>query len=79
MLIWTTPSGRFALGDSLASGLNMQDMKASAQKLRVEADLADHIACSATDDKKRELYERLAAHFRRLAEEIEKAMRDRQA
>lgn len=55
----------------------MQDMKASAQKLRVEADYADRIAQSATDDKKRELYQRLAAHFRRLADEIEKAIADR--
>ena len=55
----------------------MEDMKASAKKLRAEADYADQIAKSATDQQKRELYERLAAHFRQLAGEIEKAMADR--
>jgi hypothetical protein len=52
----------------------MQDMKASAEKLRAEANNADQIARSATDGRKRELYERLAAHFRQLAREIEKPM-----
>jgi hypothetical protein len=55
----------------------MQDMKASAVKLRAEADFAEQIARSATDRQKRELYERLAAHFRQLASEIEKVMADR--
>lgn len=55
----------------------MQDMKASAEKLRAEADYAEQIARSATDLQKRELYERLAAHFRQLAGEIEKGMADR--
>jgi len=53
-------------------------MKASAEKLRTEADYAEQIARSATDPQKRELYERLAAHFRQLASEIEKVMVDRQ-
>ena len=56
----------------------MHDMKASAEKLRAEADYAEQIARSATDSQKRELYERLAAHFRQLASEIEKMMVDRQ-
>jgi hypothetical protein len=55
----------------------MKDMDASAKKLRLEADLADEIANCATDPTKRELYEHLAGHFRRLAGEIEKAMADR--
>ncbi|WP_202639156.1 hypothetical protein [Bradyrhizobium sp. CCBAU 051011] len=55
----------------------MQDMKASAEKLRAEADFAEQIARSATDRQKRELYERLAAHFRQLAGDIEKMMADR--
>ena len=55
----------------------MQDMKASAEKLRAEGDYAEQIARSATDPQKRELYERLAAHFRQLAGEIEKVMEDR--
>jgi hypothetical protein len=55
----------------------MQDMKASAAKLRAEADYAEQIARSATDSQKRELYERLAAHFRHLADEIERVMVNR--
>jgi hypothetical protein len=50
----------------------MQDMKASAEKLRAEADYAEQIARSATAVQKRELYERLAAHFRQLAAENRK-------
>ena len=55
----------------------MQDMKASAEKLRAEADYAEQIARSATAVQKRELYQRLAIHFRQLAGEIEKLMADR--
>lgn len=55
----------------------MEDMTASAEKLRAEANYADQIARSATDAKKRELYERLAVHFRQLAGEIEKVMADK--
>ncbi|MBT1515366.1 hypothetical protein KIP88_33260 [Bradyrhizobium sp. SRL28] len=55
----------------------MQDMKDSAEKLRAEADNAEQIARSATAVQKRELYERLAVHFRQLAAEIEKVMADR--
>jgi hypothetical protein len=50
----------------------MQDMKTSAEKLRAEAEYAEQIARSATDLQKRELYERLAAHFRQLAGEKRK-------
>ena len=55
----------------------MQDMKASAEKLRAEADFAEQIARSATAAEKRELYERLAVHFKQLAGEIEKVMANR--
>ena len=55
----------------------MHDMKASAEKLRTEADYAEQIARSATDPQKRELYERLAVRFRKLASEIERVMADR--
>jgi hypothetical protein len=54
----------------------MQDMKASAEKLRAEADYAEQIARSATAVQKRELYERLAVHFRKLASDIERVMAD---
>jgi hypothetical protein len=55
----------------------MEDMKASAEKMRTEADYAEQIARSVTDLRKRELYERLAAHFRQLAGDIEKVMATR--
>ena len=55
----------------------MEDMKASAKKLRAEADYAERIARGATAAQKRELYERLAIHFRQLAAEIEKVMADK--
>jgi hypothetical protein len=55
----------------------MEDMKASADKLRAEAAFAEQIARSATDVEKRKLYERLAVHFRQLAADIEKVMADR--
>ena len=55
----------------------MHDLKASADKLRADADTADQIASSAVDMQKRELYNRLAAHFRQLADEIEKVTVDR--
>ena len=55
----------------------MHDLKASAEKLRADADTADQIASSAVDMQKRELYNRLAAHFRQLADEIEKVTVDR--
>ena len=54
----------------------MHDMQASADKLRTEADYAEQIARSATDPQKRELYERLAVHFRKLASDIERVMAD---
>ena len=56
----------------------MEDMKSSAAKLRLEADYAEQIARSATAVQKRELYERLAVHFRKLASDIEMVMADRQ-
>ena len=54
----------------------MEHMKTSAEKLRAEADYAEQIARSATAAQKREIYERLAVHFRQLASDIEKVMAD---
>jgi hypothetical protein len=39
--------------------------------------MRNRIATGATDLQKRELYERLAVRFKRLADEIEKATKDR--
>jgi hypothetical protein len=55
------PSGRSVL---------TEDLKASAKKFRAEAGFADWIARSATDSEKCKEYERLAAHFRQLADAI---------
>jgi hypothetical protein len=57
----TVPSGR---------SVPTEDLKASANKFRAEADFADWIARSATDSEKCKEYERLAAHFRQLAHAI---------
>jgi len=56
----------------------VHEMKASAEKLRAEAQSAQEIARSATDLQKRELYEGLAEHFRRLARQIETVIADRE-
>jgi hypothetical protein len=52
----------------------MQDMQAQLEKLRREAAECQMICDLATDPKKRELFERLAAHLTVLATEVEKAM-----
>jgi len=49
----------------------MKDLKASLEKLRIEATEAGLIAKLATDREKRQLYAKLAEHFTRLADEIE--------
>ena len=46
------------------------DTLASANRFRAEADYADWLAKSATDPEKTRFYEGLAAHFRRLGEDI---------
>ena len=53
---------------------SVKDMRASARKLRAEAENAELIARASTDPEKRNLYARLAAHFARLAEEVEAAI-----
>ena len=56
----------------------MQDMQAQLEKLRSDAAECEMIRDLATDSKKRELFDRLAAHLSVLASEVEKAMlRDR--
>jgi hypothetical protein len=52
----------------------MQDLETSAAKLRRDADHAEQIAKDATEVQKRELYVRLAAHFRQLADEVDAAI-----
>jgi hypothetical protein len=52
----------------------MKDYKASVEKLRNEAADAAVIRDLATDNLKRELYDRLHRHLNGLADEVERAM-----
>jgi hypothetical protein len=52
----------------------MQDMKAHLEKLRVEAEECELISKLATNATKKQLFAKLAAHHRALADEVEKAM-----
>jgi len=52
----------------------MKDMQAQLEKLRTDAAECALIRDLATDPKKRELFDRLAAHLMVLASEVERAM-----
>jgi hypothetical protein len=52
----------------------MRDMRAQLKKLRAQTVECELIRDSASDPKKRELFTRLADHFKVLADEVEKAM-----
>jgi hypothetical protein len=52
----------------------MHDMLAQLEKLRRDAAECELIRNLATDPKKRELFDRLAAHLSLLAAEVERAM-----
>jgi hypothetical protein len=52
----------------------MQDLLAQLEKLRSDAAECALIRDLATDPKKRELFDRLAAHLSVLASEVEMAM-----
>lgn len=52
----------------------MKDMQAHLEKLQVQIAECEMVRDLATDPKKRELFARLADHFRVLAGEIEKSM-----
>jgi hypothetical protein len=52
----------------------MQDMLVRLEKLRSDAAECELIRDLATDPKKRELFDRLAAHLSLLASEVERAM-----
>jgi hypothetical protein len=53
----------------------MKDMQTHLERLRVQVAECEMIRDLATDEKKRQLFARLAEHFRILATEIERAMR----
>jgi hypothetical protein len=52
----------------------MQDMRTHMEKLLIDAEECALISKLATDMQKRDLFARLAAHLRVLAEEIERAI-----
>jgi hypothetical protein len=52
----------------------MQDMLAQLEKLRRDAAECELIRDLATDTKKRELFDRLAAHLTQLASEVEQTI-----
>ena len=52
----------------------MKDFQASLEKLREEATEYALIRDLATDRTKREMFDRLAEHLNRLADEVEQAM-----
>jgi replication initiation and membrane attachment protein DnaB len=52
----------------------MQDMKAHLEKLQVQMAECEMIARLATDNAKRELFSRLAEHYKVLSAEIERAI-----
>jgi hypothetical protein len=55
----------------------MQDMQLHLEKLRVQAAECEMIRDLATDTAKRELFAKLAEHFKVLASEVERAIRER--
>ena len=52
----------------------MKDMQAHLEKLQIQLAECEMIRDLATDPKKRELFSKLAEHFRTLAGEIENTM-----
>jgi hypothetical protein len=55
----------------------MQDYRTQLEKLRKDAAECALIRDLATDNAKRELFERLASHLTVLADQVEQAMNDR--
>jgi hypothetical protein len=57
----------------------MKDMQPHLEKLRAEAVLCETTAKHAPDTAKRELFTRLAEHYKVLASEVERAIKQKQA
>ncbi|WP_229163483.1 hypothetical protein, partial [Bradyrhizobium brasilense] len=53
----------------------MKDMQAHLEKLRVEAEECELISKLATNPTKKELFAKLAARHRELADEVERTMK----
>jgi len=56
------------------AGTEMKDYLTAMEKLRADAAEAAIIRDLATDRAKRDLFDRLAAHFNSLADQVEQAM-----
>jgi hypothetical protein len=54
-------------------------MQTHLETLRAEAAECEKIAKLATDEAKRELFTRLARHYRVLASEVERAIKEKEA
>ena len=52
----------------------MKDMKTHLERLRVQMAECELIRDLATDNQKRELFDKLAQHFKALAAELERAI-----
>jgi hypothetical protein len=57
----------------------MRDMQAHLEKLRTETTESEMIANLATDKAKQELFTKLAEHYKVLASEVERAIKDKEA
>ncbi len=57
----------------------MRDMQVHLEKLRTEAAECEMIARLTTDKAKRELFTKLAQHYRVLASEVERAIKENEA
>lgn len=57
----------------------MKDLQAHLEKLRMEAADCEMIARLATDKIKQQLFIKLAEHYRVLAAEVERAMKEKEA
>jgi hypothetical protein len=62
----------------LAYAQSDRDMEAHLEKLRDETTNCEMIAKLATDNAKRDLFTRLAQHYRVLASEVERAIKNAQ-
>jgi hypothetical protein len=60
--------------EALRDGGTMKDMQTHLEKLRVQISECELIRDLATDKAKRELFDKLAEHFKLLASEVERTI-----
>ena len=71
--------GSTRAGERCAQGNQMRDMQAHLEKLRTETAECEMIARLATDRAKQELFAKLAEHYKVLASELERAIKQKEA